>query len=203
MLSFDPVPHRYTWNKRPIPSVTQCLATLFDFASIPPAVLERKRQIGVAVHRAIDLELNGTLRVSSVDPICQPYFDAFRRFRDECRFEPILIEYRVTNAELGESLRYGGTLDMWGTVQGNPAIVDWKTSMLVNAPAVGSQLAAYLRALIAMRFDASVSDRRFALQLGGDGRYRLRRFTSLDDDWQRFVLQLRATVVMMRTEATL
>lgn len=199
MLSFDPGPHRYTWNNRPIPSVTQCLAPLFDWSQVPPAVLERKRQIGVHIHHAIQLDMQCMLDEKSLDPACVPYFNAWRRFRDDCHFEPVLIEYQVTNAELGEDLRYAGTLDEWGQLNGYPALIDWKTSMLVNAPAVGSQLAGYLRALVTMGLGA-LSDRRFALKLGGDGRYRLQRFRALDDDWQRFVLQLRATV-MLGTEA--
>lgn len=196
MLSFEPTAHRYTWNGRRIPSVTQALHTLFDFSSVPPAMLERKRIIGTHVHRAIELELVGQLDVSSVDPVCMPYFNAWRRFRDENRFEPILIEYLVTNAELGESLRYGGRLDQWGLLSGYPALIDWKTALLLNGPAVGAQLAAYLKALVSMRtVTAALSDRRFALKLGPDGRYKLERFRALDTDWQRFVLQLRATLM--------
>lgn len=200
MLSFEPTAHRYTWDARPIPSVTQALRALFDFSSIPPAVLERKAAIGRAVHRAIELEIAGTLDRTSIDAACVPYFDAWRRFRDECRFEPALIEFRVTNDELGEPMRYAGTIDEYGMLNGSPALIDWKTAMLTNAPAVGSQLAAYLKALHRMGI-ASLSDRRFAVKLGADGRYKLERFRALDTDWQRFVLQLRATLMLQEVTA--
>jgi hypothetical protein len=195
MLSFDPIPHRYTWNGRPVPSVTQCLEPLFDWSSVPPEVLENKRRIGVEVHHAIENDLLGKRR--AIHASAQPYFDAWRRFRDECRFEPILIEYRVTSGELGERLRYAGTLDEWGLLQEYPALIDWKTSLVLNTPAVGAQTAAYLKALVNMKsVGAALSDRRFALKLGKDGRYKLERFRAIADDWQRFVLQLRAHSMM-------
>lgn len=194
MLTFDPTPHRYAWDGKPVPSVTQILAPLNDWSAVPPSILERKRQIGTACHRAIELDLAGKLDEQSIDPAVLPYFHAFQRFRDECRFEPIFTELRVTNNELGEPLRYAGTTDIYGNLNGVPVLIDWKTSLLTNAPAVGSQLAAYLRALYRMGI-ASLSDRRIAVKLGADGRYKLERFRALDTDWQRFVLQLRATVM--------
>jgi len=194
MLSFDPIPHRYTWNARPVPSVTQCLEPLFDWSAVPPDVLERKRQIGLALHRAIELDLQDRLDESTIDEAVRGYFQAWRAFRAECRFEPTLVEHRVTSDELGEPLRYAGTLDAWGHMQGYPCLVDWKTSLVLNGPAVGAQTAAYLKALVRMgEVGARLSDWRYALKLAGDGRFKLERFRALDTDWQRFVLQLRAT----------
>jgi hypothetical protein len=190
-LSFDPIEHRYTWNGRRVPSVTQCLEPLFDFSAVPPAVLKRKQQIGTAVHAAIHLELSGGVDHTSIDPACRPYFDAWLRFREECVFEPVLVEYRVTNDELGEALRYAGTLDEWGYLGGYPGLIDWKTTMVLNVPAVGAQTAAYLKALARSGIGA-LSDRRFALKLGSDGRYKLERFRSIDNDWRTFVGYLRA-----------
>ena len=184
-LAFDPTAHRYTWNGARIPSVTQVLGPLFDWTKVPPALLEHKRQIGTVVHTAIHMELTGGVDLSSIHPQALPYFDAWRRFRDECSFEPVLVEYRVCSDELGEDHRYAGTLDEWGYLQGCQALIDWKTSMLLNYDAVGAQTAAYLKALVRSGIGA-LSDKRFALKLGADGRYELERFRKLDDDWQRF-----------------
>ena len=191
MLNFEAATHRYTWHGRRVPSVTQCLEPLFDFSNVPPAVLERKRRIGQAVHEAIQIELTEGVDRASIVPACRPYFEAWCRFRDDCDFDPVLVEYRVFNDELGDDLAYAGTLDEWGYLQGYPALIDWKTTMLLNVEAVGAQTAAYLKALHRMGV-ASLSDRRFALKLGSDGRYKLEPYRSLHDDWQRFVRQLRA-----------
>lgn len=190
MLAFEPVAHRYTWNGVHVPSVTQVLAPLFDFSMVPQRVLHRKQQIGTAVHTAIHLELTGGgVDLQSIDPACLPYFDAWRRFRDECLFEPVLVEFRVWNNVL-DKFMYAGTLDEWGLLQGYPAIVDWKTTMVLNAPAVGSQTAAYLTALVRMGF-GSLHDRRFALRLGSDGRYKLEQYRHIHEDWFRFTQHLR------------
>jgi hypothetical protein len=191
MLNFDQTAHRYTWHGKRVPSVTQCLEPLFDFSQVPAGVLERKRQIGRAVHEAIQIELTEGVDPDSIVPACRGYFDAWCRFRDECEFEPVLVEYLVHNDELGEGLRYAGTLDEWGLLQGYPALIDWKTTMLLNADAVGAQTAAYLKALVRMG-TGSLSDRRYALKLSADGRYKLEPYRRLDDDWQRFVRQLKA-----------
>lgn len=190
MLTFDPEPHIYRWNGRRIPSVTQVLEPLFDWSSVPAKVLERKRQIGVAVHSAIHMELTGGVDMASIDPSCVPYFDAWRRFRDDCHFEPVLIEFRVVSAELGERYRFAGTLDEWGPLQGDPALIDWKTCMQLHTDAVGAQTAAYLKSLVRMGF-GSLQDRRFALKLGADGRYKLEPYIRIDHDWQRFLGLLR------------
>lgn len=188
MLSFDPRSHVYRWNNRRIPSVTQCLEPLFDWASIPAAVLMHKRLVGIAVHKAIHLDLSGGVDPDTIHPDCRGYFEAWRAFRNECQFEPILTEFQVTSDELGEYYRYAGTLDEYGLLQGKPALIDWKTSMLLNVEAVGAQTAAYLKALTRMGL-ASLSDRRYALKLSKAGLYRLDAYRRLDDDWQRFVYQ--------------
>jgi len=188
MLTFDSTSHVYRWNSRRIPSVTQTLEPLFDWSSIPPGILEHKRQVGIAVHHAIHLELSGGVDPATIHPDCLGYFEAWQRFRDENKFEPILTEFQVTSDELGEYYRYAGTLDQYGLLQGQPALIDWKTSMLLNIEAVGAQTAAYLKALKRMGL-ASLSDRRFALKLSKAGLYRLDPYRRLDDDWQRFVYQ--------------
>jgi hypothetical protein len=175
--------------------VTQALEPLFDWSRVPPAVLENKRRIGKDVHKAIHIELTAPygvdLRTIKADVL--PYFQSWLRFRNECEFDPRLVEHKVTSDELGEDLRYAGTLDEWGYLQGSPALIDWKTSMLLNVDGVGAQTAAYLKALVRSGIGA-LSNKRFALKLGADGRYELERFRKLDDDWQRFVKCLKAKV---------
>jgi hypothetical protein len=87
-------------------------------------------------------------------------------------------------------LIYAGTLDEWGLLQGAPALIDWKCTFMLHREAVGSQTAAYLKALVRAGI-GSLSDKRFALKLNSDGRYKLERYRDLDDDWQRFVRLLK------------
>lgn len=186
MLTFDPQPHAYYWNGRRVPSVTQVLEPMFDWSRVPEHILERKRQIGQAVHEAIHLELQGGVDRSSIDPACRPYFDAWCRFRDEKEFEPVLVEYRVYSDEYGEDLAYAGQLDEWGLLTKDQALIDWKCTLFLNTEAVGAQLAAYLCALHRAGI-AALSDKRFALKLSREGTYQLVPFRRLHDDMSLFM----------------
>jgi hypothetical protein len=193
-LLFDAPTHRYTWNGVRIPSVTQCLEPLFDWSKVPRDMLERKRRIGIAVHAAIHLEITGGVDERTIAPAVKPYFQGWRRFCSECRFEPVLTEFQIYNDEVrgpdGLPRPYAGTLDDWGFLQGYPSLIDWKTSLILNYQAVGSQTAAYLKGLVRIGI-GSLSDRRYALKLGADGRYKLEPYRNLEDDWLRFVRYLR------------
>lgn len=194
MLTFEESGHVYRWHGERVVSVTQALRVLQNWDDVPAPVLEKKRLIGVALHKAIELEIQGVLDPLSIDPLVQPYYEAWQAFRDETRFAPVLTECRVTTVVSG--MRYAGCVDAWGTMNGLPVIVDWKTSLVLDPAACGAQLAGYLVALTDMKIvGAQLSDRRIAVQFGSNGRYRLRRFTGFDSDWWRFTSQLRATLI--------
>lgn len=190
MLTFEEETHTYRVDGRRVPSVTQVLAPLFRWDLVPPETLERKRQIGNALHRAIHLELSGfTIDASTIDQSVMPFYNGWRAFRIECDYVPVLSEFRI------HSLRsnYCGTLDSWGQLQGRPALIDWKTAATIDHAAVGAQTAGYLMAL-AEQGIGSLADGRFALQLLPNGRYKLHRYVSVFDDGARFLL-LRAAFV--------
>jgi hypothetical protein len=191
VLTFDEHTHTYRYSGVKVPSVTQVLEPLFDWSAVPVHILDRKKAIGRAVHAAIHYELSGGVDENTIDPACRPYWEAWKRFRDETKFEPWLVEYRVHSDEIvdastGEVLCYAGTLDEYGTLNLGEALIDWKCSLFLNHEAVGSQTAAYLKALHRDGI-ASRRARRYALQLSSEGGYKLKEFTDLHDDWQRFV----------------
>ena len=190
-LHFDPAAHRYTVDGEHVPNVTSILAPLSAYsAAIPAAVLANKAAIGQAVHRAAELLNDGALDWSSLHAVIRPYAEAYARFREERDFAPVLTEARVWHP----MLRFAGTLDSLGMLRGEPALVDLKATVDLM-PTVGPQTAAYREATIA---DPQLSDdiqevarraRRWCLQLGADGGYRL---TPCDDpnDWRVFLSAL-------------
>jgi hypothetical protein len=190
-LHFDSVAHRYTVDGEHVPNVTSILAPLSAYsAAIPAAVLANKAAIGQAVHHAAELFNDGRLDWSSLHEVIRPYVDAYARFREEKSFDPLLTEARVWHP----MLRFAGTLDSLGWLAGEPALVDLKATIDLM-PTVGPQTAAYREASIA---DPELSDelqevarraRRWCLQLGSDGTYRL---TPCDDpnDWRVFLSAL-------------
>ena len=94
-IDFDAARHLYRINGAVVPNVTRVLADLYDWDSVPAQTLERKRQIGSVVHRAIELDVQNNLDESSIDPQAAGYFEAWRRFGKEKRFACHLAERQV------------------------------------------------------------------------------------------------------------
>lgn len=142
-LRFDAPTHTYTLDGKVLPSVTQILKPLYDFSAVPADVLERKRQIGTAVHKAIELDLLDDLDPDSLAPEVAPYFAAWVRFKTEFRPESQGggSEVRVHTAS------YAGTVDLiTGRVgHSDTWVIDYKTSAQVG-PVVALQTAAYAHA---------------------------------------------------------
>ena len=174
-LAFNAERHEYRLDGEYVPNVTRIIAPLHDFDGIPRDVLEHKRQVGEAVHAAIQLDLADDLDQGSVDPAISGYLIGWDRFRAENRFECQFSERMVYSGKY----RYAGTLDLIGTVGEREALLDVKCTAGVH-PAVGLQLAAYLHAASEAGLIRS-SASRYALQLKPDGTYALVPFTDKTD----------------------
>jgi hypothetical protein len=177
ILEFDPVAHRYSVDGRTVPSVTQVIAPLYEWLSVPPHVLERKGRLGTAVHMATEFDDKGTLAESSVSDEVRGYLEAWRKFRRETKFLPTLIEHRVYNRERG----YAGTIDRVGVFPSEPeavAVIDVKSG--AQSDAHGVQIAGYGLAYVAEKQLRTYPSRR-AVYLSADGTYRLHRFTDPAD----------------------
>ena len=68
----------------------------------------------------------------------QPYVDQFNKFLDD--FQPEFIGQELT--VWSDQHRYAGSTDAFLRIQGEPVVVDWKTTKSIY-PEVGLQLAAY------------------------------------------------------------
>lgn len=180
LLEFDAPSHTYRLDGAMVPSVTQVIAPIRDdFAGVPPDVLERKRQLGTAVHLACELDDEGELDEATLDETLVPYLGAWRKFRSETGFVVVLNEQ-----QLGDPvLRFAGTVDRFGTIDGTQWLIDLKTSASLSA-AFGVQLAGYQRLLGFTKDDAPV--RRAAVQLRDDGSYRLQEYKN-PNDWPAFM----------------
>ena len=166
-ISFSEVGHIYRLNGIRVPNVTAVLRDLYSWDLIPLHVIARRRQIGIAVHEAIALDVYDGLDEASLDPQIANYFAAWRRFRREQAFHCAYSETRVAS----ERYRYAGTFDLVGTMAGTQALIDTKNTNYLHA-ASALQTAAYAQAAQEMGL---VSDgiRRYTLYLREDGSYRL------------------------------
>lgn len=175
VLQFDESTHTYRLDGQVVPSVTQLLKPIGpDFSQIPADVLERKRQLGTAVHLACELDDDGDLDDDSLDPALVPYVAAWRKFKADTGAVVLVNEKQLAH----EDLRYAGTVDRVVSVGREPWLVDLKTSADPHA-AYGVQLAGYeelLRKASRMQVDT-----RATVHLRDDGTFRLHQFTNPND----------------------
>lgn len=144
-IDFDPNEHKYRVDGRPVPSVTALIKGAHDFSGIPEPVLEFARERGSAVHKAVDLDVQGVLDVADLDERILPYFQQWRSFIRDSGFMPLLAELQVASSRFG----FAGTLDLQGVFLARPdriALVDLKATAALPFT-VGPQTSAYERAL--------------------------------------------------------
>lgn len=143
-LCFDPVKHRYTLHPSGVilPSVSEILAPVKDFSGIPPAVLEKARDRGTAVHKACELFDLGTLDEDDLDEQLVPYLAAWSKFMVD--FKPDWTEIELPGYH--NTLFYAGTPDRRGKQGGRGdrkrIVVDIKGTYSLD-PAVSLQLSGY------------------------------------------------------------
>jgi hypothetical protein len=161
----------------PVPSVTQILRATHvssDFSHVDPVVLERKRQIGQAVHAATHYFDEGDLVESTVAPEARPYLLAWMKFRSERGFVPQLLEtvvYSRTHHYIGRFDRLGQLL-----ADRRRVLLDIKIGD-PDASAADLQTAGYLAALREEHPEMQVDPiERWSVQLLEDGRYSLRQY---------------------------
>lgn len=175
-LTFDEANHTYRYAGELVPSVTQVLQPLSDFSFVNPEVLAAASAFGTAVHKCCELNDTNDLDEDALDPALVPYLTAWRKFCADHEAEWSMIEARVFH----EGLRYAGTLDRYGKVQGKACVVDIKTSAQLY-PSIGPQLAGYKNAISS----APPATARMAVQLKGDGNYVAKTYTDRTD-WPLF-----------------
>lgn len=174
LIAFDAEHHQYWYGLERIPSVSEILQPLTGkyLASIPEGVLNWKRDLGIAVHKACELFDAGLLDEEAIDSRIVPYLEGYKRFLTDCRPTWESTEQVVVDA----LARYAGTLDRAGVLRMAgvriEAVLDIKTSREVQ-PTTALQLWAYARA-----YAPDISLELVALQLTGDGNYRLHEYTN-------------------------
>jgi len=173
---FDEVNHLYTFQGRPVPSVSAVIRPLAQdaYGSIDPDILRRAADFGTAVHACTELLDEDDLDMESVDVAWMPYVTAYRKWKEDVgsALKICAIEERLA------CVRYAGTLDRICEIYGSPWVVDLKTTSVLH-PHIGVQLAAYV-ALAEQTYGKPL--RRAALQLRRDGTYRFKEYKSVSDE---------------------
>lgn len=140
VLTFDEATHTYRVDGRVVDSVTQVLGKVFSdvYANIPESVLLRKAQLGVAVHKAIELWLKNQLDPSELHPEVEPYVESWVAWWAEQDFDRFASEQKFFH-QAGD---YCGTIDF--EVPG-VTVIDWKITTN-KMPTHGLQVTGYAHA---------------------------------------------------------
>lgn len=165
--------HVYEYNGTIIPSVSELLRFLSRevYGDIDKYILENAAERGTAVHRATQ-ELD-EIGYCEALPGIAGYLEAYAKFLREHTVHWEYIEHALAHP----SMLYAGTIDRAGTVDGQRAVVDIKTSAAIKKPLVKAQLNGYHKLLHENGFEA---ERLYCLQLLCSGKYRLYQ-TAHDD----------------------
>ena len=131
---FDPKRHLYRNEKGTVvPSTTQVFSILGcnDFDGVPADVLEWKRNYGIAVHKAIELLVEGDLDWDSLDEMIIPAVSGLEQKLKMLQFKYEAAEEMRVHTLCG--MQYGLTVDLRGTIvhQGKErkAVIDLKSGV--------------------------------------------------------------------------
>ena len=174
-LTFDEETHTYCLDGTRVPSVTQVIsaAGLVDTRWHTPEACER----GKYVHQAIEFFVHGVLSKDCLDARLVPYLDGFELFIMQSGFKTTYCELRLASPRL----RYAGTLDLYGEINGVSWLIDFKSVAAV--PAYDVQLAAYA----ALAREAGMTVNKLgAICLNADGKYNLREVKQSASAWEVF-----------------
>lgn len=166
-LEFEPEGHIYTIDGIRIPSVsdvTECLSA-YVYGEAPPDILAIAAERGTAVHRATqELDETGTCTVTGD---LEPYLRAYADFLEEKAPRWDYIEHSVNNG-----MRYAGTFDRYGSMDGKNVILDIKTTQQITRKVKALYTAAQNLYRMAIE-DWLTVDALYILQLRRDGAYKL------------------------------
>jgi hypothetical protein len=165
MFEFEPEDHSYTLDGERLPSVTQIIAPLTDYSSVPVGVLEYARARGEAAHRTCELWDKNDLDMDSLNPNLNGYLDAWKAFAQHFKPRWGTIETPIYSS----TYRIAGTPDRTGQIDFKSVILEIKATAELM-PATGVQLSGY--DLIAEEMYGSKVDELWAVQIRADGTYR-------------------------------
>lgn len=165
-LHFRESTHTYTLEGRQLPCVSDLCRFLHRevYKEAPLWRMEAAAERGHAVHAAAqELDING---YADVPGEYLPYLQAYQRFHREHSVSWELIEKPFYHPEH----LYAGTIDRYGLLDGDNALVDIKTTYTVYKPLCAAQLNLYRWMLAARGY---LVRKMYILHLKRDGTYKL------------------------------
>ena len=165
--------HTYLLDGEELPCVSDLCRFIHReiYQNAPSWQMEQAALRGTAVHLATEtLDKWGQ---ADIEEEYLPYLQAYAAFRHDHSVSWDLIEVPMYHPEY----RYAGTLDRYGLLDGEKALVDVKTTYTVYRPLCAAQLNLYRLMLIARGYPVQ---RLYILHLKKDGTYKLISFPMED-----------------------
>lgn len=126
MVEFNAEKHEYKVDGKVVPSVTDILSLIGGYSGIPTDILNRAKERGTAVHEITEfIDYGYDLDEMEVPYEYLGYAIAYQKFINDYKPNWYGIE-SMTYGEI-DGLGYCGTIDRYGVVMGNNAIVDIKS----------------------------------------------------------------------------
>ena len=132
---------------------------------------------GQYVHQACHYYDMGELDEDSLDPVLIPYVEGWKKFRADTNVTIIHCEERIDNERLGVTGKPDRVVDWPGI---GHAVIDLKSGSLSDTTAI--QLAAYKLLLLQDGWDTAKPLKRFAVNLPGDGTYKVKEYKDRADE---------------------
>jgi hypothetical protein len=162
-LIFLEEPHVYELDGEELPSVSEITRFISreNYSEVPQYVLDNAADRGTRVHKLTEaLDKYGE---AEADEIELPYLQAYLEFRKKHKVQWEKIEWSTYNKER----LYGATIDRYGIVDGEKAIVDLKTTSTLHTVSVTAQLTLYKMACESQGMGV---EKLYVLQLKKDGK---------------------------------
>ena len=167
ILTLNEESHVYDLDGEELPSVSEITRFISRelYGEVNQYTLDRAAERGTNVHKLTEaLDKYGSCEA---DEELLPYLQAYVEFRSKHECEWTEIERSMFHPDL----RYAGTLDRLGTVDGENIIMDIKTSSQIQTVAVTAQLTLYQMMCEANKIKV---DALYVLQLKKDGKFTFR-----------------------------
>lgn len=172
-LDFDAESHTYRLDNKRLPSVTEIIKPLQNWANIPKDTLAYACAKGLATHAAIELWNNNDLDIDSLDPVIVPRFEAWLNFLADKKPQILGFEEPMYS----RIYHYAGTPDLWIYIDDEYWLLDIKPNSLFKWYPI--QLVGYQQ-LLKEELDIPIT-RRATLQLMDNGKYKLTPYTQKED----------------------
>ena len=197
-FTFNEDTHTYQVDGRVVPGCTRILeqAGMINFDHVNRDILERKSELGSAVHKAC--HLFNLKRSFTCDEQVRGYLNSWKETARVLKFEARMSEYQLVASVNG--MLYGMQIDAEGLVRGAEAILDYKIGVVMAHHAI--QLAGYAAGLYHPRLETAMarfrSRKRIIVKLQEDGSLAKIYYCEETSDFDVFVSALQITYWKMK-----